>query len=636
MHIRIRRLLTISLAAALLMTAVPGTAVAQDTHPFAAEEFEAVWERNDAPVAIHGESRTWIWGPGPRSAAITEEYVEAGLNGRTVQYFDKSRMEMPWIADADPDSPWFITQGLLATELMTGNLQLGDESFEQHQPAQIPVAGDPDDPAGATYEAMGQLMDEPARETGSTIIETVTRAGEVGVDPAFADYAVTDEYYDEVTDHNIASVFWDFMNSTGTISVDGALQEGVLFENPFYAVGRPLTEAYWATIKLAGAERDVLTQCFERRCLTYAPENPDGWQVESGNVGMHYQEWRYELIDRDVPDPVEPEVTVVTDEVQMPNELTFADDGRMFFVEVKSGTVRVIEDRELLDEPFAWLDFARPDRSNEYGVLGLALHPNFSENGYVYVLYTHGGPDNEPTDQRIVRFTDQNNVGIDQTTIVDGLPFGPVGAHNAGRLEFGPDGHLYATIGDVEDPPTSQDPDTLGGSVLRYTADGDIPEDNPFGPDNPVYAYGLRNSFGLAFHPGTGDLFLTDNGPDGYDEVNRIVPGGNYGWPEARGFEGDQSHIAPIWATGQSEAIAPTGITVATGEGIPGLAGQVLFCAWNTSELHALELDPGNPDVVIGETLLPVDCRYDVVEGSDGAIYTSDDTSIYRYGPPEH
>jgi hypothetical protein len=93
--------------------------------------------------------------------------------------------------------------------------------------------------------------------------------------------------------HTIAAPFWDFMNSTGLVWEDGGYTDDTLFLNPFYATGRPITEAYWANVKVAETYQDLLMQCFERRCLTYTPGNDPTWQVEAGNVGRHYYEWRY-------------------------------------------------------------------------------------------------------------------------------------------------------------------------------------------------------------------------------------------------------------------------------------------------------------------------------------------------------
>jgi uncharacterized protein YkwD len=114
-------------------------------------------------------------------------------------------------------------------------------------------------------------------------------------DPQLAAYGATAAFRATVPglEHQIASPFWQFMHASGTVYVAGAYTDAPLFENPFYATGYPLTEAYWTTVKVAGVETLVLLQCFQRRCLTYTPSNPAGWQVEAGNVGQHYYDWRY-------------------------------------------------------------------------------------------------------------------------------------------------------------------------------------------------------------------------------------------------------------------------------------------------------------------------------------------------------
>jgi hypothetical protein len=267
-------------------------------HDIATDAFQSVWERTDYPVQQGETERTWLWGPGANTPLMQEEYAEAPDGLRDVQYFDKSRMEMPW-NDADPDSPWYITQGLLARELMTGELQLGDNTFEYHAPSQRPAAGDPDGVTAPTYATMGQFIDSSPRAQGTHITEAIDNTGTVSEDAELAQYGVIDEYYVDITNQYVASVFWEFMNSSGTVYEHGAFVHGDIFENPFYAIGLPLTPAYWAEVKVADVKQDVLIQCFERRCLTFTPENEIEWQVESGNIGQHYYHWRYSEIDRD-------------------------------------------------------------------------------------------------------------------------------------------------------------------------------------------------------------------------------------------------------------------------------------------------------------------------------------------------
>ncbi|HEX5165379.1 MAG TPA: hypothetical protein VFV93_08290 [Thermomicrobiales bacterium] len=171
-------------------------------------------------------------------------------------------------------------------------MQVGDESFSSFQPAEIPVAGDQDDLIGPVYATFDVLRSYLPFPVGGWITQRIDRSATAVDDPALASYAVTVATVDPVTNHSIATPFWEFMTSTGTIYENGAYHEAQLFADPLYATGRPIAEPYWATVKVGGSYRDVLLQCFERRCLTYTPDNPDGWKVEAGNVGRHYLAWR--------------------------------------------------------------------------------------------------------------------------------------------------------------------------------------------------------------------------------------------------------------------------------------------------------------------------------------------------------
>ncbi|TVR74445.1 MAG: hypothetical protein EA415_05700, partial [Sphaerobacteraceae bacterium] len=306
----------LALIASLFATTL--SASAQDVPPynphaydFATDEFQDVWDRTDLAVQDGVTERTWMWGPGANTPLIQEPYVEAGENQlRDVQYTDKSRMEMPWNS-ADPESPWFITQGLLAYEMMTGKVQVGDAEFVEAFPAQIQVAGDPGSP-GPTYATMGGAMDNDPRSEDNVIVDVITADGFIFQNEALGPaYGVTDDYWIQETGFYVASVFWDFMQSTGTIwDGEGYVDNQPVVPNPFYAVGFPTTPAYWAWVTVNNVEQNVLVQCFERRCLTFTPGNAPEWQVESGNVGQHYFEWRYNQVgDVQIPDPDPAEAT---------------------------------------------------------------------------------------------------------------------------------------------------------------------------------------------------------------------------------------------------------------------------------------------------------------------------------------
>ncbi len=264
---------------------------------FADPAFRQVWERSDALVAGGVTARTWLWGPGP-GLALKEAYG-ANCQQRLVQYFDKSRMEIN-NPNGDRNSPWFVTNGLLARELVSGLMQTGDNTFFQRTPAQIPVAGDQNDPNSPTYAdltgictlAPGQNIAPAA--TGTIVNANLRRGQGAGTGNLGEVYGVRYTNFDVQSGHNIAGPFWDFLNSSGPImSGSGTTITGKLFDPTFFATGLPLSEAYWVRAKVGGVEKDVLVQVFERRVLTYTPSNEPQWRVEMGNIGQHYYLWRY-------------------------------------------------------------------------------------------------------------------------------------------------------------------------------------------------------------------------------------------------------------------------------------------------------------------------------------------------------
>ena len=284
---------------------------------------DQTWNRTDQPVATTDVSRTWMWGEAvtqPMNEAYDGAAASYDSNGqaamtrhddeRIVQYFDKARMEYDENRQADP--PWNVTTGLLAKELITGELQLGD-GLLVFTPggSTIPLAGDPDSgdiTPSYTQIAVTTTMD--AYSDGQVIgkrllpIEDPRNPGNFYLVPQFdagvLSYGVTAVAVDVPTSHTVASVFWEFMNSDGVIFEHGQHVTGPLFQNPFYATGYPLGESVWTRTRVQSVEKDVLVQCFERRCLTYTPDNPVGWKVEFGNVGQHYYQWRYEQLGTEI------------------------------------------------------------------------------------------------------------------------------------------------------------------------------------------------------------------------------------------------------------------------------------------------------------------------------------------------
>jgi len=288
-----------ALALSLLASAIVASAA-----PIGDDAFWRTWARTDKPVQDGTTTRTWMWGPEAYTDVMIEEYVESPGNARTVQYFDKSRMEIS-NPGGDPTADWYVSNGLLARELITGAMQIGDTAWADRAPAQVNVAGDPGDTSSTapTYASFATAIADSPMDVGSSVTRQISRSGEIIENPSsyFAGYGVTHENLVPETNHTVASVFWDFLRTSGPVYHDGAIEHGPIFEPWFYATGLPITEPYWSQVRVDGTPKDVLVQCFERRCLTYTPSNAPEWQVEMGNVGQHYYRWRYVQWPGDVP-----------------------------------------------------------------------------------------------------------------------------------------------------------------------------------------------------------------------------------------------------------------------------------------------------------------------------------------------
>jgi hypothetical protein len=268
----------------------PGPLVNGPLRGFADPAFDRVWQRTDRPIVERRATRSWIWGPHGLMAR-TEGYVQSASGLRQVQYFDKARMELN-NPRGDRNNQWFVTTGLLVVELISGKTQIGDNEFVQHAPASIPVAGDANDAKAPTYASFSGVSGlQPGDRTGQLPAETLDRAGQVGRYAGPQREETRLAHFVPESGHNVPQVFWNYLNASGTI-YDQGYRSGTLVDWAF-TLGYPISEAYWARIRVGGVERDVLVQAFQRRVLTYSPDNPSGWQVEMGNVGRHYYFWRY-------------------------------------------------------------------------------------------------------------------------------------------------------------------------------------------------------------------------------------------------------------------------------------------------------------------------------------------------------
>ena len=286
----------------------------------------------------------------------------------------------------------------------------------------------------------------------------------------------------------------------------------------------------------------------------------------------------------------------------------------------------------------------------ESGLMGMAFHPDFGAQPFVYLA--HSFSVGREIRNRLVRMR-FDGVSLGATEILlDNIP--GAGIHNGSRLGIGRDRFLYMTTGDAGRPNLSQDLDSIAGKVLRFTLDGQPAPGNPFG--TTVYSYGHRNAQGLAFHPETDDLYLTEHGPADNDEVNRVEIGRNYGWPNVRGFcdndvrlEEDfckeNSVVEPVatW----TPTVAPCGADFYNADLIPGWKGNLLFTSLRGAALVRLILSPDGSRAVDEELLFEGEFGRlrDVLVGPNGQIYlatsnrdgrgkpTPDDDRILRIEP---
>lgn len=310
------------------------------------------------------------------------------------------------------------------------------------------------------------------------------------------------------------------------------------------------------------------------------------------------------------------EVEVLAERLTVPWSITFLNQEEAVFTE-RSGALKLLTLSTGKVETIATLEVAAV---GEGGLLGVEHHKSGKNNNlFIYHTYRQKGA----LYNKVVKASLSGGLD-DVVEIIGQIPGGTI--HNGGRLKIGPDKNLYITTGEAGEPSLSQKLDSLGGKILRLTLDGKIPADNPF--NNPVYAYGLRNPQGLAWHPETGLLYCTDHGPSGenfrraHDEVNLIKPGQNYGWPSIIGDEQLPGMNKAVYHSG-SETWAPSGCCFYSGTRNNNFKNSFFFACLRGAHLHRAVFSPDGEGVAYSEKLF-VD-RFgrlrDVVEGPDGHLY---------------
>jgi len=245
--------------------------------------------------------------------------------------------------------------------------------------------------------------------------------------------------------------------------------------------------------------------------------------------------------------------SIIVTGLQNPTAMAFAPDGRLFVCQ-QGGQLRVITSGgTLLDDPFVTVTV---DSNGERGLLGVAFDPAFQTNHFVYIYYTATSP---VIHNRVSRFIANGDVAQSNSEehIVDLEPLSLATNHNGGAIHFGPDGKLYIAVGENANGSNSQTLANRLGKILRVNNDGSIPSDNPFfgsalGLNRSIWALGLRNPFTFGFQRWNGEMFINDVGQMAWEEINRGVAGGNYGWPIVEGVGNDPNFLNPLYAYNHS------------------------------------------------------------------------------------
>jgi glucose/arabinose dehydrogenase len=298
-------------------------------------------------------------------------------------------------------------------------------------------------------------------------------------------------------------------------------------------------------------------------------------------------------------------VIILAENLDKPRAIAVSND--RIFVTEKDGMIKVIQNNTLLESPLATL---RGADVFDGGLLGIALHPNFSTNHYMYVFLTYEEDDN--LWNKILRITESENKLQNAEVILDKIPGSSF--TNGGFIKFGPDEKLYVGTGTVSEVShLPQDLNSLSGKILRLNDDGSVPNDNPF-DGSPVYSLGHRNPQGMTWDD-NGNLFVAEFGPEKNDEINLIQPGKNYGWPEQECSGGENFENAILC---YDPSIEPGGILFYSGD-IPEFKSSFIMASMRATNLYQLDFEEGLSSQK--SILSGIGRVRDVVQGTDGSLY---------------
>ena len=322
--------------------------------------------------------------------------------------------------------------------------------------------------------------------------------------------------------------------------------------------------------------------------------------------------------------------------LRQPAAFTFLPGGKIVYLERATGRVRILDPQTKHVRRF--FTISGVNGGGERGALGVAVHPKWPQQPYIYVYVTRQAGGN--LQNQIVRIRSRNGRGVGMSVLLS-TPASSSPYHNGGRIAFGPGNKLFAIVGDGHDPSNAQDRSkNLRGKILRLQPGGGVPRDNPVigGKRSRVYAYGIRNSYGFAFDPANGRLWETENGPSCNDEINMIRAGRNYGWGPNESCpntnQDGPNRVAPVFT--YPSPIGITGATFCDGCGLGGFEGDLFYGACcDGGSLHRAVLNPGRTDFasVVSALNAPGGSIYSVESAPKGRIYFSDGGAIYRLAP---
>ena len=323
-------------------------------------------------------------------------------------------------------------------------------------------------------------------------------------------------------------------------------------------------------------------------------------------------------------------IDTIADDLQIPWGLTFLPNNDLLVTE-RSGEIRIIRDNQLLDQKINGVPEVYAQ--GQGGLFEIKLHPDYENNGWLYISYAAKG--NGGGNTAIMRARLDGFDLVDKEIIFQALPFKSGGNHFGGHMEFNSQGYLFLSVGERGTRTNAQTLSNHSGKILRLNDDGSVPSDNPFvnqsNASPEIFTYGNRNPQGMAVHPVTGEIWTHEHGPMGGDEINIIRPGLNFGWPEVsygKNYDGttfteitsreDVADPLHYWVP----SIAPCGMEFVTSDLYPPWKDNLLVGSLKFRYIARLEMD--GERVVNEEKLVENLGRIrSIVQGPDGLIYVS-------------